>query len=282
MGAFARMQRHLLRVGGFRLRLISAVAVTYAGNAISLSLPVAGAAASVSFVFRQFRRLGADSAAASWALGVSWIISTFTFGLVLAAGAITTGNTTAAVIGLLSGTVSVLPLVGALVALRNTRVRASVGRLSSWLWSTIGRMVRRRSEGEDVSLVFDRVLDDLAAIRMSFLSYVEVSALSLWNWAGSVLCLVFAILATGGTVPWDGLLLAYGVGVGAAFIPLSPGGVGVVEIALSAALVVAGMRGSEALAAVLVYRLISFWLVVGVGWIVVAILYRSGRPNRIA
>jgi len=43
MAAFARAQRRLLRGGGIDLQLVSVVAVTYAGNAISVSLPVAGA-----------------------------------------------------------------------------------------------------------------------------------------------------------------------------------------------------------------------------------------------
>lgn len=43
MTAFARAQRRLLRGGGIDLRFVSVVAVTYAGNAISVSLPVAGA-----------------------------------------------------------------------------------------------------------------------------------------------------------------------------------------------------------------------------------------------
>ncbi|MGO8873290.1 MAG: lysylphosphatidylglycerol synthase transmembrane domain-containing protein [Acidimicrobiales bacterium] len=279
MGAFARMQRHLLRVGGVRLRLISTLAVTYAGNAISLSLPVAGAPASIGFAFRQFRRLGADSVAASWALGVSWVISTFTFGLTLAAGALTTGNTTATAVGFLSATMAVVPLVGTLLTLRHGWARNTIGRLASRVWTVVGRISRHPTEEGMATVLVDRFLDGMATIRMSAASYLEVCALSLWNWLGSVLCLVFAILATGGGVPWHGLLLAYGAGAGVALIPLTPGGVGVVEVALSAALVVAGMRGSQAVAAVLVFRLISFWLVVGVGWIVVAVLYRSTRPS---
>jgi putative heme transporter len=49
---------------------------------------------------------------------------------------------------------------------------------------------------------------------------------------------------------------------------VAPGGLGVVEVALSAALVAAGLRSGDALAAVLVYRLISLWLVMAAGWLV--------------
>ncbi len=282
MGAFARMQRRLLRVGGLRLRLISTLAVTYAGNAVSLSLPVAGGAASAGFVFHQFRRLGADAPTASWALGASWAISTFTFGVTLAAGALTTGNGVAALAGLLSALALVLPLVMALAGVRRGWVHATLVR-----WATWAQRAARRwgsHENEEAPLVpVDEFLQGLASIRMPFVSAVETFGLSLWNWTGSVLCLVCCILATGGAVPWHGLLLAYGAGAGAALVPLTPGGVGVVELALSAALVVAGMHGPHAVAAVLVFRLVSFWLVVAIGWAVMAFLFRSdwtGRTRR--
>jgi putative heme transporter len=64
----------------------------------------------------------------------------------------------------------------------------------------------------------------------------------------------------------------------AAGVGLTPGGLGVVEAVLSASLVALGIKGHSALAAVLVYRLISFWLVMSVGWAVVAILTRARNP----
>jgi putative heme transporter len=42
MASSARAHRRLLRGGGLELQIMSMVAVTYAGNAISVSLPVAG------------------------------------------------------------------------------------------------------------------------------------------------------------------------------------------------------------------------------------------------
>jgi uncharacterized protein (TIRG00374 family) len=65
----------------------------------------------------------------------------------------------------------------------------------------------------------------------------------------------------------------------AATLGLTPGGLGVVEAALAAALVAAGTTGHHALAAVLVYRLISFWLVMASGWVVMAALVRASRRS---
>jgi uncharacterized membrane protein YbhN (UPF0104 family) len=44
---------------------------------------------------------------------------------------------------------------------------------------------------------------------------------------------------------------------------------------VAAALVGAGVTGHHALAAVLVYRVVSFWLVMACGWVVMAVLVRS-------
>src|SRR5471030_3540278 len=103
--------------------------------------------------------------------------------------------------------------------------------------------------------------------------------LAVWNWIADCLCLAFSIRAIGVDVPWQGLVLAYGAGMAAASFGLTPGGLGVVEAVLAASLVAVGIKGHSALAAVLVYRLISFWLVMTVGWAVFAILTRARVPK---
>ncbi len=47
------------------------------------------------------------------------------------------------------------------------------------------------------------------------------------------------------------------------------------EPALAAALVAAKLPSTRAMSAVLLYRFISFWLVLAVGWVVYAIVRRS-------
>ena len=58
---------------------------------------------------------------------------------------------------------------------------------------------------------------------------------------------------------------------------LTPGGFGLVELAVAAALTAGGLSGSGALAAVLAYRIINFWLVILVGWIIMLVL--GDRPG---
>ncbi len=278
MGAFARVQRRLLRAGGAKLRYNSVLAVTYAGNAISVSLPVAGAGMATAFSFRQFSRRGIEPAVAGWALAMSGIFSSFALGLMLTGGAVASGSATAATFGLLGAVVSVLPAVAVLAALHSQAARHLLTRVTALIARFAGRLVRQPDidAGQALELFLNRV----ARLGLPRLQYVEVLALSIWNWVAGCLCLAAAMRATGSNVPWHGLFLAYGAAMTAASIGVTPGGLGVIEVTLSAALVAAGMTGHRALAAVVVYRLVSFWLVMAAGWIVMAVLARIGRRAR--
>ncbi|MFE9117368.1 YbhN family protein [Streptomyces sp. NPDC007172] len=57
----------------------------------------------------------------------------------------------------------------------------------------------------------------------------------------------------------------------------TPGGVGAVELALSTALTIAGMTAETATSAVLLYRLLTFWLPVLPGWLCFNYLTRKGQ-----
>ena len=54
----------------------------------------------------------------------------------------------------------------------------------------------------------------------------------------------------------------------------TPGGLGAVELALSTGLVAAGMAGTAAISAVLLFRLATFWLPVPLGWLALGVLRR--------
>jgi hypothetical protein len=70
----------------------------------------------------------------------------------------------------------------------------------------------------------------------------------------------------GSGVPWKGLLLAYAAGQLASNLPITPGGLGVVEGSLTVALVAFGGGQVGTVAAVLLYRLISFWAMLPIGY----------------
>jgi glycosyltransferase 2 family protein len=82
-----------------------------------------------------------------------------------------------------------------------------------------------------------------------------------------VLCLAACVHALGGSVPITGVAVVYLTGSAIGSAAPTPGGLGAVEVALSAGLTAAGMAGATALSAVLLFRLLTFWLPVPVGWV---------------
>ena len=277
MAAFARTQRRVLRAGGTNVTLGSVMAVTYAGNAISASLPLAGSELATAFTFRQFNRRGIDAAVAGWTLAVCGMYSSLGFALVLTGGAVASQSAAAAVLGCVGAAVSLAPTVAVLAALRFPRIRRALNHAFTRLVGATCRVIRRPGGGSQDAL--ERLLDRVAVLRLSRAQAAGILALATWNWVADCLCLAATIKATGTVVPWQGLFLAYGAGMAAASFGLTPGGLGIVEATLSAALVAAGISGHRALAAVLVYRLISFWLVMAAGWTVMAVMTRRASPR---
>jgi uncharacterized membrane protein YbhN (UPF0104 family) len=91
-----------------------------------------------------------------------------------------------------------------------------------------------------------------------------------------IFCLDAATRAFGGDLPLPAVAVVYlaGAVVGSA-VP-TPGGLGGVEAAMSAGLTAAGLNGATAISAVLLYRLVTFWLPIPVGWVSLTWLQRTG------
>ena len=263
MGAMARQQRRLLGVGGGRISLSGVLATTYAGNAISVGLPLAGPAAATLFAMRRFVALGADASVAGWALAVSGVFSSFALIAVVALGAVVSGSGLAVVtasIGVLGGAV---PLAVLLLSLRREGPRRLLEKLGTRLVAGVQK-VSGKPEGDPEEIVAEQ-LDEVTALEPDRPTLWIAALLAALNWLADAACLAFAILAVGGEVPWEGLLLAWAAGTAVASLGLTPGGLGVVEATLSSALIATGLVGSTAIAAVLVYRIVSLWLVIAAG-----------------
>ena len=71
-----------------------------------------------------------------------------------------------------------------------------------------------------------------------------------------------------------GVAVVYLAGAAVASAAPTPGGLGAVEVALSTGLTAAGMSGTAAISAVLLFRLATFWLPVPAGWLALQYLQR--------
>jgi uncharacterized protein (TIRG00374 family) len=85
------------------------------------------------------------------------------------------------------------------------------------------------------------------------------------NWVLDAASLFVFLLAFGHVENPDGLLVAYGLAYVLAAIPITPGGLGVVEGVLVPSLVGFGATRGAAIVAVIGYRLVNFWLPIPVG-----------------
>ncbi|NDI46675.1 lysylphosphatidylglycerol synthase transmembrane domain-containing protein [Goekera deserti] len=278
MGALARQQARLLRAGGGHAPLNQVVATTYAGNTISVGLPVAGPAAGTLYTFRRLRELGNEPALVSWVLTVSGVFSTVSFAVVIAVGCVLVGSPAGVVGALLAGVVAVVPSVVLLLALRSP---AAQERVVGWVVPVVGWVAARvrRLDGPRAQSAVSGLVRQLGSQRLGRRDAAVVAGWSLVNWLADAACLALALVAVDVPVPWTGILIAWAAGAGAATLGLTPGGIGVVETALTAALVGVTVPLPDAVSAVLVYRFISLWLVFAVGAVLLA-LPRRGPHSR--
>jgi putative heme transporter len=275
--AFGLSRRRLLRADGHQAGFASVMAITYAGNALSMAVPFAGAQLAAVFSYQQFRRRGLDPALTGWALGISAIASSSALAIILIAGAFAGGAPLVTVAGFAAAAVFAVPALTVLLALRYPRAREVANRALARLVPLARRVLRK--PGLDPAAL-DEFLTRLASIRLRWPQYAEVFGLAAVNWLADCACLACAIHATGEPIPWRGLVLAYGAGAAVGSTGVTPGGFGLVELTLTAALVAAGLTTGRALTAVLAYRLINFWLILFAGGITMIVLSRA-RDSRI-
>ena len=272
MAAFAIMLRRLLAAGGASVGIRPMLATAYAANAVSVSVPLAGPALATAFTFRRFTRQGADAPLAGWSLLAGGVISSAAAALVVVGGALASGNILVAAVAVPGGVLAVTALVVAGAAARRPRLRGALERPAAWALQQGSRLLRR--PGTEPRQIIRAWAQRLGSLRLPPSGWVAVAGLALANWLADAAVLAVSIRATGATVPWHDLLLVYGSGIAAQSLNITPGGLGVTEGTLSLALVATGLSASHALAAVLLYRLASFWLVALAGWLVLLWLRR--------
>jgi putative heme transporter len=258
--SFVAAATRLLGAGGLRPRILPLAGVTVASQAITNSVPGGPAVAAV-YGFRWFRRLGADDALAGWALVGTTIFAALSLALLAAVGLVLATEEGAS-LDLVPAVVSILIATIALAILFvYERPLAIVAR---WLFRTSHKLIGRPRGDHEKQI--ERMLEIVSAMRLRSRQALVVVGWAFCNWLFDCTCFGLAFLATGSPVPWKGLLLAYGAGQLAANLPITPGGLGAVEGSITIALSYFGGATTADISAVLVYRLVSFWLMLIVGW----------------
>jgi hypothetical protein len=234
-----------------------------AGNALGRIVPGAATPSTV-VLLRRAGLDGGDAAAALTAstglqIATALALPVLAVPAMLGGAPVDRGLVTAAYIGL--AVVVLLIVVGVALFTTETPLRW-VGRVAQ---SVLNATVKRRHPVEGVAeeLIADRdfIVNTIGRRWRAAL----VSAVG--NTAFDYLALLCALRAVGASPRPSLVILAYASAELLAQVPLTPGGLGFVEAGLVGTLSLAGVPGASALAATLLYRLVSYWLPLPLGGI---------------
>jgi uncharacterized membrane protein YbhN (UPF0104 family) len=268
-------------------------AVVLAGDAAAYCLPF-GFAASGVVMFGVLRRRRVGAAVAGWMFAVCTVlyvgaITVLTIVAVQIAGdddpvpgLQAVSIALLAALALIGGGYAVLrrpvvghqiarPFGGARLASARPRVMAALGSSGS------GRILPR--VGSPMVGLWRDWARQLRTVRLTPAAGVAAFALMMLCWVADVAVLALAFLALHTTPPWTGLLLAYCAGQIAASMPVTPGGIGVMEGSITLALVAFGGAQTITLAAVLLYRLIAYWGCIPAGGLAWLALRTTSRAS---
>jgi putative heme transporter len=264
-----------------QLSWLGALGFTQASTAMTIVLP-GGAPLGMALSFGLLRRLRVSAGAAGFAVALTGIWSQamiFLYPLVGAVLVFATGHlsgSTAAIAGA-SGGAGALLAGAAFAVLRSPSSARRLGDLACRVATRIARLLRREPptwNGE--------TLVQLRAERLSDLRrrWPSLTAATLSNQLTAYLIFELSLRAVGVSVadlPPSEAFLAWGIGRVISSLPLTPGGIGVVELGMIGTLVGFGAPHGHVVAAVLLYRgfVIAPTLVVGA----VALLGFHRRPS---
>lgn len=266
------LQRIALRTKAW----FSVITAQLAGNAITLIVP-GGAAAGAAVQFRMLAVSGMDAADAVGGLtafsflGIGGLLALPVFMLpaVLFGAPVKSGLVDAAMIGAIG---FVLFTGFGVLVMAAEKPLCWAGGVAQTLRN---RLFRAR---EPLTGLPDRLLEQRNLIRRVLgQQWWQATLLSAGRLLFDYLCLLFCVRAVGSHPRPSLILLAYAVAGVIGLVPITPGGLGIVEASLTGLLVLAGLTGGEAVLATLAYRLASYWMPLMAGpFAYAAFKYRYG------
>ena len=270
------LQRLALRTKGW----FAVVTAGLTGNAVTDSLP-GGDAAGAAVQFRMLTTAGFDTDTAVGGLtafsllGIGGLLALPFFALpaILVGVPASPGLVHTALLGVAGFAAFAIFFA---IMLRTDWPLATAGRAAQRLrnWVTRGR--RPPVTGLD-----KRLLDERDAIREVLgREWWQAVLLTAGRLGFDFGCLLAALRATGADPRPSLVLLAYSAAGIVALLPLTPGGLGIVEASLGGLLVLAGVGAGYAFLATLAYRIAAYWLPLLAGPPAYLLFrHRYGRPG---
>jgi uncharacterized membrane protein YbhN (UPF0104 family) len=248
--AYAAAQRRIAHAAGHRLTVGWLASLAVAAQALANFVPGGYVAANI-FNVRQLRRRRLPTGAIAWVL----LLTTLLY----------------------IGALAVLALLGAEIGGGRTQaLRLAGGGVLAGLVLTVAAAVVliRTSQARRVAELRAR----LGSVRPPARVLLGAAALFGVVWIADAACLVCALLALNIHPGWDGILAAYCGAQLVALLPVTPGGLGLVEGSLALALSTGRTSTAAALAAVLLYRMLSYWAILPAGAAGYGALRRVAAP----
>ncbi len=246
-----------LSVSGFvteKLGFVRTMVVQLASSFVTLVTPAAVGGVALNVRYLQRRKIPTPAAVAS--IGVSQVVALVLHILLLVVCAAVAGTGDKSPIHPPTWSYFV---VGGLVVVAGAVLALPAGR----------RLVRAR-----LSPTFGQVLPRLVELAQSPAKLAEGIGGALLLSIAYIFCLATCVAAFGGSVPIAKIGFVYLTASAVGSIIPTPGGLGAVEFALTAGLTAAGVPSGVALSSVLLFRLLTFWLPVPLGWVALHYLER--------
>jgi uncharacterized protein (TIRG00374 family) len=258
--AYARLTQVTLDVRQVPFRQL--LRIDLATLAVSHVVP-AGSAVGVGLGYQLLTKVGVPPAKALSGKALQTVGSAVVLNLLLAGSLLTAivfygGNPLYLPIAAAGFVLLVVAGVGSFLLVRNERAVAAVAK----------RLARRVPKIDPDSV--GRLLATLAStLRRLAADPVFLRRSVGWaaaNWLLDAVSLWAFVRAFDHSLGIVGLLVAYGLANVAAALPITPGGLGVVEGVLVPTLVAFGTPAAVAVLAVIAYRLINFWVPIPIGF----------------
>lgn len=258
--AYARLTQ-LLLAAEHRPSLSVTYGTVLASTGVSHVVP-GGLATTAAVNYRLFGRAGVPGNELGFALGIQGIGSAVVLNLLLWTALVVSIPTTGfqPLYAAAAGVGAVLIALTTVAVVSMLRGRAGFARKFA---SLLGHLPKVSADGVEAALL--RLADQLADLIADRKRLRLVVGLATANWLLDAAALWVALTAFGPSPGIVGLMVAYGLANVMASVPISPGGLGVIEAVLIPTLVGFGTPRAQASIGVIAYRLVNFWMPIPVG-----------------
>lgn len=276
---YGEIHRRLLLVGGARLSRGTVQAITFAENAVAVTVPVVGGAGAIAYAISRFHRRGADTEVAAWTVLLTGSMAALCLAGMSSVALAATGRMPVALAGVLVIAVVAAGAGGWALVTHPAVLHRVVGAVFHLAERAPGRCPTCRSHRlATLEARVDDVAARLGVLRPSERQWPALVAASCLTYVLDFSALATASAAVLPTIPWSALIWGYLLVQGSIALQILPGGAGLAEVGLLGALLAGGVPAAPAAGVVLIYRIASWLLPAAIGWALYAGQIHVLRP----